>query len=322
MPSPLIQEYGLVVLGPGGVGKSALIINFQRGEFLEVYDPTIEDNYTHECIIDGENALLDILDSAGQDEYSAMQDHYIRGGQGFIIVYSIASLDSLNQVKARVAKIRRLKQTNRCPIVIIGNKCDLGEERRQVSYREGEAFAKKSGAAFFEASAKSGHNVADAFYQCIRQIRMHRRLTLPSKGHCQLSQPAQSGARFSYHSYASQQDSMVSSSDSSRRHLSRMLTLTANSKEYSRRASTKSGASNGPMYGMEMSRMVVGAGSVADVVPINSKTRMVDSEKQLGVIEPHRSRIFGWLTRNDEKVSARDSTNDLRIHNAGCCNLM
>ena len=67
-------EYKITVLGSGGVGKSALTIRLITGTYEANYDPTIEDSYRKQVQIDGQPALLDILDTAGQEEYAALQD--------------------------------------------------------------------------------------------------------------------------------------------------------------------------------------------------------------------------------------------------------
>jgi GTPase KRas protein len=61
------QEYKLVIVGGGGVGKSALTIQLIQGHFVDEYDPTIEDSYRKQVNIDNETCLLDILDTAGQE---------------------------------------------------------------------------------------------------------------------------------------------------------------------------------------------------------------------------------------------------------------
>lgn len=67
--SQFAREYKLVVVGGGGVGKSALTIQFIQSHFVDEYDPTIEDSYRKQCTIDDETAMLDVLDTAGQEEY-------------------------------------------------------------------------------------------------------------------------------------------------------------------------------------------------------------------------------------------------------------
>uniref|UniRef100_A0A2H6N306 Small monomeric GTPase n=1 Tax=Micrurus carvalhoi TaxID=3147026 RepID=A0A2H6N306_9SAUR len=93
-----MTEYKLVVVGAGGVGKSALTIQLIQNHFVDEYDPTIEDSYRKQVVIDGETCLLDILDTAGQEEYSAMRDQYMRTGEGFLCVFAINNTKSFEDV--------------------------------------------------------------------------------------------------------------------------------------------------------------------------------------------------------------------------------
>jgi len=168
MGEPL--EYKLVVLGGGGVGKSALTIRLVTDNFLDEYDPTIEDSYRKQVMIDDEAALLDILDTAGQEEFSSMQDQWMRDGKGFLLVYSITSRPTFDEVSILYDKILRTKDTNKVPLVLVGNKCDLKDER-QVEYNEGAELAKQWGCPFFEASAKIKVNNEACFFELVREIR-------------------------------------------------------------------------------------------------------------------------------------------------------
>ena len=140
--------------------------------YLE-YDPTIEDSYRKQVTIDDETCLLDILDTAGQEEYSAMRDQYMRTGEGFLLVYAITSRSSFEEVNTFREQIVRVKDRDRVPIVICGNKCDL-EDERQVSAQEGQDLAKSFGAPFLETSAKSRVNVEESFYELVREIKKDR----------------------------------------------------------------------------------------------------------------------------------------------------
>ena len=84
-----MTEYKIVVFGAGGVGKSAITIQLVQGRFVKHYDTTIEDNYRRIMNVDGENVCIDILDTAGQDDFCPMRVSCARQGKGFIIVYSI-----------------------------------------------------------------------------------------------------------------------------------------------------------------------------------------------------------------------------------------
>ena len=165
-----MTEYKLVIVGGGGVGKSALTIQLIQNHFIDEYDPTIEDSYRKQVTIDDETCLLDILDTAGQEEYSAMRDQYMRTGQGFLCTYAITSRSSFDEITAFREQILRVKDEDKVPMVLVGNKCDL-EEERQVTAVEGQDLAKSFGCPIYETSAKARINVEEAFYELVREIR-------------------------------------------------------------------------------------------------------------------------------------------------------
>uniref|UniRef100_A0A8C2EVW1 Small monomeric GTPase n=1 Tax=Cyprinus carpio TaxID=7962 RepID=A0A8C2EVW1_CYPCA len=99
-----MREYKLVVLGSGGVGKSALTVQFVQGIFVEKYDPTIEDSYRKQC-------MLEILDTAGTEQFTAMRDLYMKNGQGFALVYSITAQSTFNDLQDLREQILRVKDT-------------------------------------------------------------------------------------------------------------------------------------------------------------------------------------------------------------------
>ena len=150
--------YRIVVLGDGGVGKTALTIQLCLNHFVETYDPTIEDSYRKQVVIDDEPCVLEVhqpphppcprafpantaghartrpllvlllvlllglhlllprvlflrvlvppqvLDTAGQEEYTALRDQWIRDGEGFVLVYSIISRSTFE----RIPRVRAL----------------------------------------------------------------------------------------------------------------------------------------------------------------------------------------------------------------------
>ncbi|KAI8994617.1 ras-like protein 1 [Pilobolus umbonatus] len=169
-----VREYKLVMVGGGGVGKSALTIQFIQSHFVDEYDPTIEDSYRKQCVIDSETALLDVLDTAGQEEYSAMREQYMRNGEGFLLVYSITSRMSFEEITTFYQQICRVKDRDYFPMVLVGNKSDL-ESDRQVSSLEGRDLAKHFGCQFIETSAKQRVHVEDAFFEVVRDIRKYNK---------------------------------------------------------------------------------------------------------------------------------------------------
>ncbi|KAJ6631040.1 small GTPase superfamily [Mycena sp. CBHHK59/15] len=126
-----LREYKLVVVGGGGVGKSALTFQFILEHFVDEYpsDHIIEDSFPKQCVIDDEVALLDVLDT-GQVEYGAMREQYMRTGEGFLLVYSITSRDSFDEISTYHQQILRVKDQDAFPVIIVANKCDLEYERQ------------------------------------------------------------------------------------------------------------------------------------------------------------------------------------------------
>ncbi|XP_012712737.3 ras-related protein Rap-2a [Fundulus heteroclitus] len=164
-----MREYKVVVLGSGGVGKSALTVQFVTGTFIEKYDPTIEDFYRKEIEVDSSPSVLEILDTAGTEQFASMRDLYIRNGQGFILVYSLVNQQSFQDIKPMRDQIIRVKRYQQVPVVLVGNKVDL-EDEREVSPSEGQALAEDWGCPFMETSAKSKTMVDELFAEIVRQM--------------------------------------------------------------------------------------------------------------------------------------------------------
>jgi len=167
-----MTEYKLVVVGAGGVGKSALTIQLIQNHFVEEYDPTIEDSYRKQVVIDGETCLLDILDTAGQEEYSAMRDQYMRTGEGFLCVFAVNNTKSFEDITLYREQIKRVKDADEVPMVLVGNKVDLPS--RTVETKGGRIKADSYGIPFIETSAKTRQGVDDAFYTLVREIRKYK----------------------------------------------------------------------------------------------------------------------------------------------------
>ncbi|CAK9296930.1 unnamed protein product [Gordionus sp. m RMFG-2023] len=167
-----MREYKVVVLGSGGVGKSALTVKFVTGTFMEKYDPTIEDFYRKEIEVDNAPCLLEILDTAGTEQFASMRDLYIKNGQGFVIVYSITSSQTFRDIKSMRDQIIRVKGGNDdtfVPILLVGNKSDI-PHLREVPSSEGAYLAETWNCPFIEASAKTTHNVNDVFAEIVREM--------------------------------------------------------------------------------------------------------------------------------------------------------
>ncbi|RNA30425.1 ras-related Rap-2b [Brachionus plicatilis] len=167
-----MKEYKVVILGPGGVGKSALTVQFISGKFVERYDPTVEDFYRKEIEVDGYPAILEILDTAGTEQFASMRDLYIKNGQGFIIVYSLTSKQSFNDSKLIRDQILRVKGSENVPIVLAANKSDLTGPQREVSTEEGFNLANEWCVPYIETSAKNSTIVNCLFAEIVKEMNL------------------------------------------------------------------------------------------------------------------------------------------------------
>ena len=104
--------------------------------------------------------MLEILDTAGTEQFTAMRDLYMKNGQGFVLVYSISSQATFNDLLELRDQILRVKDSHDVPMVLVGNKCDL-EDERVVSKDQGQSLAKQFNCAFMESSAKLKVNVIE-----------------------------------------------------------------------------------------------------------------------------------------------------------------
>jgi len=157
------------VLGDGGVGKTALTIQLCSGRFITEYDPTIEDSYQKQLTILDRAVMVEILDTAGQEEFKAQRDEWIRDCSGFVIVYSITSRSSFDCIQGFYRNIQRVKEDERFSVAVAGNKADL-ESKREVTSEQGAEMAARLSAHFRETSAKTKMNIVDVFTGVVKGI--------------------------------------------------------------------------------------------------------------------------------------------------------
>ncbi|KZW02060.1 hypothetical protein EXIGLDRAFT_665807 [Exidia glandulosa HHB12029] len=174
-----MDQWRIAVLGDGGVGKTALAVQFTMNCFVETYDPTIEDAYRKQLLVDNKMCFVEVIDTAGQEEYSTLRDQWVREGQGFILVYSIASRSTFDRLETFRQNMLRIKR-GRPIFMLVGNKADKGYER-EVSKEEGASLARSFGCDFLETSAKTAQNVDKLFTDLVRLLRMTREQDPQSK---------------------------------------------------------------------------------------------------------------------------------------------
>eukprot|EP00127_Corallochytrium_limacisporum_P005848 Clim_evm13s213 gene=Clim_evmTU13s213 len=168
-----VPLHKVIMVGSGGVGKSAITLQFMYGEFVEDYEPTKADSYRKKVQLDGEECQIDILDTAGQEDYAAIRDNYFRSGEGFLCVFSITEHESFENTRDFRDQILRVHDNDAIPFMLVGNKVDL-EDKRKVATADAERRAREWNVPYVETSAKTKHNVDTIFYDLMRQIRAQK----------------------------------------------------------------------------------------------------------------------------------------------------
>ncbi|KAJ2928782.1 hypothetical protein H1R20_g8171, partial [Candolleomyces eurysporus] len=191
-----MDSWRVAVLGDGGVGKTALAVQFtlncfvgeSRSRHLRQYPAhpaplsvSREDAYRKQLVVDNKMCFVEVIDTAGQEEYATLRDQWVREGQGFILVYSIASRSTFDRLEIFRQSMRKVKRGD--PIfMLVGNKCDKAYER-EVSREEGAALARQFGCEFIETSAKTALNVERLFMNLVRALRNTRSIEPGTPSH-------------------------------------------------------------------------------------------------------------------------------------------
>lgn len=160
------------IFGGGGVGKTAICIQYIKGQFTEGYIPTIEDEYLKTIEYEGKNLTIDIVDTAGQDDFKEMRSRYYGSVHAIIFVYSILERKTLAEVEEMYADAIKFSGKDHIPCVLCGNKEDLrGQDENPVTESEGQELARKLGCKLIPTSAKTGQGVTEAFTEAIKQYK-------------------------------------------------------------------------------------------------------------------------------------------------------
>jgi small GTP-binding protein len=159
----------IVVVGDSGVGKTCFLIRFARGLYDEESQPTLGVEFMTKIVqTESHRIQLQLWDTAGQEVFRSVTRGYYRGAAGAIVMFDLTSRDTFDSVGQWLQDIKDVARQN-VVTILLGNKADL-EERRAVPSAEAEAFATAHAMQYFETSAKTGLNVAEAINETIPRI--------------------------------------------------------------------------------------------------------------------------------------------------------
>ena len=146
----------IAVLGEAGVGKSALVVRSITGRFLHHYDPTLEDEYRCQKLVNGQLRPVAVMDTAGQE--SNHLEYYFNWADVLLVAFSLDSRSSFNYA----TRLLQFSSNSRPPVLLLGTKQDLKGER-EVSFDEAKHLAEELSIPYMETSAATNLNVKEAF---------------------------------------------------------------------------------------------------------------------------------------------------------------
>ena len=159
----------MAVIGKGVVGKSSLTYRFLNYNIPEGHEATLEDRYKIDTKIDDKLFRIEILDTAGEDDYQQMMDTWISFGEGFLLVFAINDKTSFELIPPKRERIIKGKHGEIVPMLLVGNKQDLSD-KREVQYDDAKKLAESWGIDYIETSAKTNFNCKEAFEKLAQNI--------------------------------------------------------------------------------------------------------------------------------------------------------
>lgn len=172
----------MAIVGSRSVGKSSLTVQFVDGHFVDAYYPTIENTFSKVIRYKNQDFATEIIDTAGQDEYTILNSRQFIGIHGYMIVYSVGNKQSFDMVRIIREKILNHLGADTVPLMIVGNKSDLRAEQRQVKAEDGKKMAEELQCGWIESSAKFNENIIKAFEGMIAEIEKGQEAGQPKEG--------------------------------------------------------------------------------------------------------------------------------------------
>ncbi|XP_007905336.1 ras-related protein Rab-3B-like [Callorhinchus milii] len=158
--------FKLLIIGNSSVGKTSFLFRYADDSFTSAFVSTVGIDFKVKTVYRNEKRVkLQIWDTAGQERYRTITTAYYRGAMGFLLMYDITNQESFNAVQDWATQIKTYSWDN-AQVILVGNKCDL-EEDRVLPSEEGRRLADELGFEFFEASAKDNVNVKQVFERLV-----------------------------------------------------------------------------------------------------------------------------------------------------------
>lgn len=162
--------YKYIIIGDSGVGKSCILLQFEKNTFDQNKENTVGVEFGNKIIeVDGRKTKLQIWDTAGQEQFKSITRSYYRAVAGALLVFDVTNERSFENVKNWLEEARA-NGNPELVILLVGNKVDMTEKRR-ISREVAEKLANDNGIKYMEASAKERINIDPLFLTVAQDIK-------------------------------------------------------------------------------------------------------------------------------------------------------
>lgn len=153
-----------LLVGDSSVGKSCIFLRLTEGTFTENHISTVGVDFKNISLIhNGDNVGFQIWDTAGQERYLSITKNYFKHSKGIVLIYDVGNKRSFENINFWLKHVKDVSNFDEITVLLIGNKCDLQNDLREVTYEDGFNIAKEYNLLFEECSAKTGYNVKETF---------------------------------------------------------------------------------------------------------------------------------------------------------------
>ncbi|KAK5581900.1 hypothetical protein RB653_003480 [Dictyostelium firmibasis] len=157
----------IISVGNSGVGKSSIGDVFNSREFGSVCMTIGIDFFTKCIVVENNHTKLQVWDSAGQERFGTIYSTYYIGANCCLLCFSVDDEQSFSDLDKWKREIEQ--KTTDLPIILVGNKIDILQEKHLITKDMAEEWCKKQNTKFqipyFETSAKNSTNINQVFYE-------------------------------------------------------------------------------------------------------------------------------------------------------------
>ena len=163
------EKLNLITLGNSAVGKTSYILKYTENNFQPVYLTTIGVDFkSKEITLNDKKYKIIFYDTTGEERFRSIAVNTVKNAHGIVLMYDITKKKTFEDISLWMKGIKEIKPDN-FPIILIGNKCDLKEER-EVKTTDGENLANEYNIGFYETSNKDGINIEESCLNLINRV--------------------------------------------------------------------------------------------------------------------------------------------------------